>query len=400
MMAIANLQYAWTLFTVPIAEKLHTSLSAVQWAFSFFVFTQTWTMPIEATVMEKIGPRTVVSVSALLVGASWVGAGLATSLPVLYLAYAIGGIGAGAVYSASVGLAIKWFPDRRGLCVGATVGAYGFGSAFTIVPISRMIDHSGYGAAFVTWGAIQGAVVLMAAQAMKDPPPGWSSGGQSQTGAPNTGRLEAVRDYAPAEMLRTSTFYVLYLMMILVAFGGLMVTAQLKPITASYGLDNRLMFGTLTALNVALLLDRILNGMTRPFWGWLSDKIGRYDAMALAFSLESLAILGLMLTASHPLIFVIMSGLTFFAWGEIYSLFPAAIADIFGSRHATTNFSLQYTAKGIAAVLAGPGAALLVALANSWLPVLAVAALCDFIAALLALLWLKRVPERLSRLSS
>ena len=158
-----------------------------------------------------------------------------------------------------------------------------------------------------------------------------------------------------------------------------------------------MMFGTLTVLNVALLLDRILNGMTRPFWGWPSDRIGRYDAMALAFSLESFAILGLMLTASHPLIFVITSGLTFFAWGEIYSLFPAAIADIFGSRHATTNFSLQYTAKGIAAVLAGPGAALLVALANSWLPVLAVAALCDFVAALLALLWLKRVPERLSR---
>ncbi len=396
MMAIANLQYAWTLFTVPLTESLQATLSAVQLAFTLFILAETWLVPVEGYLIDRLGARSVVSVGAVLVGAGWIGSGYAQSLPALYFWYTVGGIGAGAVYGASIGTALKWFPDRRGLAAGLAAGAYGFGTALTILPIQQMIDASGYRTAFITWGGIQGVVVLVMAQALKAPRPGWRPAGWTPPAVGSSGVVQARVSSTPLEMVRTPTFWLMYLMMTMVAFGGLMVTAQLKPIAAIYGMDKTIVAWGVTALGLALVLDRILNGITRPFWGWVSDHIGRYTTMAIAFALEALAILTLIQLIDHPLWFVVLSGFVFFAWGEIYSLFPAAIADVFGPDYATTNYGIQYTAKGTASIFAGWGAAALVETAGSWIPVFWVAVGCDVIAAVLAFFWLRPLAARLA----
>lgn len=396
MMAIANLQYAWTLFTLPLAQSLNAKLSVVQLAFTFFILAETWLVPLEGYLIDRFGARIVVALGGVLVGVAWVGSGLADTVAELYFWYTIGGVGAGAVYGASIGTALKWFPDRRGLAAGLAAGAYGFGTALTVLPIQRMIDAGGYRTAFITWGCIQGVVVIVAAQFLVKPPAGWSPGGRGFTFAQRSHVVQAAVSSTPLQMIRTPAFWLMYLMMAMVAFGGLMVTAQLKPIAATYGMDKTVVWFGVTALGLALVLDRILNGLTRPFWGWVSDQIGRYNTMGIAFTLEALGIFALLQLISDPLWFVVLSGLVFFAWGEIYSLFPAAIGDVFGPDYATTNYGIQYTAKGTASIFAGWGAAMLLETTGSWMPVFWVAVGCDLLAATLAFFWLKPLVARLA----
>jgi OFA family oxalate/formate antiporter-like MFS transporter len=392
MMAIANLQYAWTLFTTPLSESLNAKLSDVQYAFFIFVLIQTWLGPGYGTLIDRIGTRVVVSGGALLVGLGWAGSGLTGSLAGLYFWYGLGGVGAGAVYLASIGTALKWFPDRRGLAAGLTAGAYGFGTALTILPIQWMIDSSGYRATFIVWGVVQGAIILVAAQFLRKPPT------QGLPAAPKTSRVvQNAVDYTPGQMVRTGTFWLMYLMMTMVAFGGLMVTAQIKPIASTYGMDKTVLFWGVTALGLAMMLSGVLNGATRPFWGYVSDRIGRYQTMGVAFALEAVGIFALLNLMGHPLWFVIMSGLVFFAWGEIYSLFPAAIGDVFGPKYAATNYGIQYTAKGTASFFASVGAARLFEIYGSWEGVFWVAILCDLAAASLAFFWLRPLAHRLAR---
>ncbi len=387
MMAIANLQYAWTLFTIPISKAMGVKLSAVQLAFTLFILLETWLVPFEGWLIDKLGARLVVTVGGLMVGLSWIGSGMVTSLRGLYFCYGFGGIGAGAVYGACMGQALKWFPDRRGLAAGATAGSYGFGTALTVLPIQAMIGSSGYQSAFIVWGIIQGLVVIGVSQFMLAPPEDWKPANWRPVAA--VAARQSQVSYTPTQMLHSGTFYLMYFMMALVAFGGLMVTAQLKPIATTYGLDKTAVLFGITALSVALMLDRILNGLTRPFWGWVSDHIGRYNTMAMAFGLEGCAIIALLNLVHHPLWFVILTGFTFFAWGEIFSLFPAAIGDIFGPKYATTNYGIQYTAKGAASIFAGWGAAVILEMTGSWIPVFWIAVGCDLTAAFLAVLVLK-----------
>lgn len=377
MMAIANLQYAWTLFVLPIADELNASLASVQIAFTVFILVETWLLPAEGYLIDRYGASRLVAVGGVLVGLGWVGSGLSQSLTQLYVCYAIGGIGAGAVYGAAIGTALKWFPDRRGLAAGLAAGAYGFGTALTVLPIQHTIAAHGYRTAFIWWGIAQGLVVLAAARLIARPPDGW-------LGATPRGPFAAVPGVAsktPLEMIRTGTFWLMYAIMTMVAFGGLMVTAQLTPIARSYGMDKVTLWFGVSAMGLALVLDRIVNGLTRPFWGWVSDHIGRYNTMAVAFTLEAAAVCALMALLDRPIWFVVLSTLVFFAWGEIYSLFPAAIADVFGPRYAATNYGFQYTAKGAASILAGWGAAALVESTGSWLPVFWLAAALDLVAA-------------------
>jgi len=397
MMAIANLQYAWTLFTTPLTKSLNAKLSAVQIAFTVFILAETWLVPFEGYLIDRLGARLVVALGGVMVGVSWIGSGFATSLTDLYIWYAIGGVGAGAVYGACMGMAIKWFPDRRGLAAGATAGSYGFGTALTVLPIQHMISTSGYRSAFIVWGIIQGIVVMAVAQFMRAPAPGWKPAGWVPSVKVQERVKQSAVSYTPTQMMQSGTFYLMYFMMALVAFGGLMVTAQLKPIAATYGLDKRVVLLGLTALSMALMLDRILNGITRPFWGWVSDHLGRYNTMAIAFGLEGLAIIALLNLVHHPLWFVILTGFTFFAWGEIFSLFPAAIGDMFGPAYATTNYGIQYTAKGTASIFAGWGAAKILEATGSWIPVFWIAVACDLLAATLAIAALKPLVARTTR---
>ncbi|HET9596514.1 MAG TPA: oxalate/formate MFS antiporter [Anaeromyxobacteraceae bacterium] len=398
MMAIANLQYAWTLFTKPLSASLGASLPAIQVAFAAFILAETWLVPFEGYLVDKIGPRILMAFGGILVGLGWIMAGNATTVRQLIAWYTLGGVGAGVVYGATIGNAMKWFPDRRGLCVGLTAGAYGVGTALTVLPISKMIQSSGYAKTLVTWGFIQGLVVMVAALLIVKPPEGWAPEGWKEKEAKLTAHVHhAHRDVTPLQMVRTGSFWLIYLMLTMLAFGGLVVTAQLVPIATFYKVDKVTLAFGMSAVVLAIEVDRVLNGFTRPFWGWVSDHIGRENTMFIAFTLEALAVFGLLQLVHHPVWFVALSGLCFFAWGEIFSLFPAITGDLFGKRWATTNYGIVYTAKGLASIFAGPVAALASVKTGSWVPVFWAMIICDLVAALLALLWLKPLAERTIR---
>ena len=386
MVMIANLQYGWTLFVNPIAAKFHWTKAAIQWAFALFVLTETWLVPFEGYLVDLFGPRLMVAAGGVLVGVAWLINAKAATLSTLYLGAIVGGVGAGIVYGMAVGNALKWFPDRRGLAAGLTAAGFGAGSALTIVPIYNMIKASGYQAAFFNFGILQGAVVLAAAFFLRAP----RKGEVPQAAAAKT-LNQSVRDYTPVEMVRTPAFWLQYVMMTMVATGGLMAVAQLGPMAKDYKVDNipvSLLGITMAALPFALSLDRILNGITRPFFGWVSDHLGRENTMCIAFTLEGLAIIFLLKLAHIPVMFVVLSGLVFFGWGEIYSLFPSMNGDLFGRKYATTNYGLLYTAKGTASLLV-PYGSVLQASTGSWVPIYVVAIVFDFVAALLAIFALK-----------
>jgi MFS transporter, OFA family, oxalate/formate antiporter len=400
MMAVANLQYAWTLFTKPIQAHLHVSLEAVQWTIVLFVALETWLVPFEGYLVDRIGPRLMLGFGAILAGLGWIGSGRAETLHSLYFWYGLGGIGAGAVYGGTIGNALKWFPDHRGLCVGLTAGAFGIGTATTIAPVNAMLQKSGYQHTFIFWGIVQGVVVLFASLFVARPPAGWTPPNWKANEAKIKARVKtSAVDMTPWQMLRQPSFYVIYLMMTMLAFGGIVVTVQLNPMASSYHVDKVVVLWGMTALVLAITVDRILNGLTRPFWGWVSDHIGRENAIFISFILEAFAVYALLQLISHPVWFVALSGLCFFAWGNIYSLFPSITGDLFGNKWATTNYGIVYTAKGVATAFAGPGAAWLFAKTGSWSKVFWAMIVCDVIAAFMALLWLKPLAARVVRKS-
>lgn len=388
MAMIANLQYGWTLFVNPIADRHGWSRAAIQVAFTIFVLTETWLVPIEGYLVDKFGPRPVVMVGGILCGLGWVLNSYADSLTLLYVAAAVGGVGAGAVYGTCVGNALKWFPDRRGLAAGLTAAGFGAGSALTIVPIAAFIKSNGYEAAFLYFGIGQGVVVFLLSWFLTRAPDA------KVMGVSTAAVQQTRRNYSPSEVLRSPVFWVMYLMFVLVAAGGLMATAQLGPIAKDFKIGDipvSIMGLALPALTFALAIDRVLNGITRPFFGWVSDKIGREQTMFIAFGLEAIGILLLYNFGQNPVAFVILTGLVFFAWGEIYSLFPSTCADTFGTKFAAANAGLLYTAKGTASLLV-PLSSVLAAATGSWHTVFIVASVMNAIAALMA--WFVLRPMR------
>jgi OFA family oxalate/formate antiporter-like MFS transporter len=385
MASVANLQYGWTLFVNPMDEKYHWGRASIQVAFTIFVLLETWLVPVEGYLVDRFGPRWVVVVGGLLCGIAWALNSVAGSLPMLYFAAALGGVGAGAVYGTCIGNAVKWFPGRRGLAAGLTAAGFGAGSALTIIPIAAMIKTSGYEQTFLVFGLAQGLIVIILGFALFTPPASMLVAPPKL--APGAGRHQAT----PGEMVKSPIFWLMYLMFVLMGAGGLMATAQLAPIATDFNVAKipvSLIGITLPALTFALALDRILNGLTRPFFGWVSDHIGRENTMFIAFGLEGIGIFALAKFGSDPILFVILSGLVFFAWGEIYSLFPATVTDTFGATYATTNTGLMYTAKGTASLLV-PLGNVLTAATGTWLAVFIIGASMNILAAVLALFVLK-----------
>jgi OFA family oxalate/formate antiporter-like MFS transporter len=367
MVAVANFQYGWTLFVRPLQQHLKVDQALIQVTFTIFVLLETWLVPFEGWLVDKFGPRYLVMLGGVLAGIGWVGSGKAETLTALYLWYAIAGIGAGIVYGTAVGSALKWFPDRRGLAAGLTAAGFGAGSALTVLPLTKMIDPvgqaagSGYQHTFVVWGIIQGAIVVVAALFLKAPPAGWLPKTWRSAGSQEVRTRQAPVSFTSTEMAATPHFWLMYLMMTVVATGGLMATAQLAPMAADFKVDKfpvHFIWWTLPALTFALQADRVINGLCRPFWGWVSDHIGREKTMAVAFTLEAAAIYALIQFANRPLLFVLFSAFTFFGWAEIFSLFPALCGDFFGRKHATANYGFLYTAKGTASVFVPIGSAM------------------------------------------
>jgi MFS transporter, OFA family, oxalate/formate antiporter len=387
MAMIANLQYGWTLFVNPIAEKHGWSRAAIQVAFTIFVLTETWLVPLEGYLVDRYGPRPVVMGGGILCGIGWVLNSYADTLPMLYFAAAVGGIGAGAVYGTCVGNALKWFPDRRGLAAGLTAAGFGAGSALTVVPISAFIKSNGYEAAFLYFGLGQGLIVFLLSWALTRAPEHQKKGADIHV-------QQNRRNFSPTEIIRQPVFWVMYAMFVLVAAGGLMATAQLAPIAKDFKIADipvNIMGLALPALTFALTIDRVLNGITRPFFGWVSDQIGRELTMLIAFALEAFGILMLYKFCENPLLFVILTGLVFFAWGEIYSLFPSTCADTFGTKFAAGNAGTLYTAKGTASLLV-PLSSVLVTATGGWHAVFIAASIMNAAAALMA--WFVLRPMR------
>jgi OFA family oxalate/formate antiporter-like MFS transporter len=386
---VANLQYGWTLFVTPMDEAHHWGKAAIQLAFSIFIVTETWLVPIEGWLVDKFGPRPVVAGGAICAGLGWILNSYASSLPVLYLAAVISGIGAGCVYGTCVGNALKWFPDRRGLAAGLTAAGFGAGAAITIIPIANMIKDAGYQHAFFTYGIIQGVGIFILAMLLVKP----VATKVAMTKANSASKV----DYSTKQMLKTPVFWVLYTMFVLVASGGLMATAQLGPIANDFGIASLpiTLFGaTLPLLTMALSIDNVANGFTRPLCGFVSDKIGRENTMAIVFVGEGLALLGLMKFGHDPYAFMIFAALVFLCWGEIFSIFPAICADMFGSKFAAGNAGTLYTAKGTAALLV-PLASVL-ATGGNWSRVFVVAAIITIVAGLSAKLILSPMRKRLA----
>lgn len=381
MMAISSPQYVWTLFTKPILAEFGGTLSQLQITFSILIVLQTFLSPFQGFLVDRFGPRLLLSVGALMTGASWVFTSQAQSILSIYLTYGlIGGIGTGIIYVGIVGLMVKWFPDKRGFATGIVAAGYGMGAILTTFPISSSLTSVGYRDTLMTFGLGIGIVGLLAAQGLKRPPANWMADFQLLGARPT--------DVAPREMLKTPVFWLMFLMMTMMSTSGLMVISQMGSFAKDFGVTSAMVFG-MAALPLALTIDRFTNGLTRPFFGWVSDKIGRENTMTLAFGLEGLAMIAWLLTRDNALLFVLLSGVVFFGWGEIFSLFPSTLTDTFGTKHATTNYGFLYMAQGVGSVLGGPLAAMLHEATGSWVPVFVVVISMDLLTALLAYVVLK-----------
>jgi OFA family oxalate/formate antiporter-like MFS transporter len=381
MMSISSPQYSWLFFTKSLQDKLGVQLSALQVTFTLLIVLQTFLSPLQGYLIDRFGARLLIATGCLLSGLGWITAGYATSLTGLYLTYGLFcGIGTGIVYVGVVGLMVRWFPDRRGFATGVVAAGYGVGALLTNNLVYDMINASGYQHTLIVFGIILGLVGAAAALALRLPtaddklpsPPAMASG----DGKP------------PAEMLGTGVFWLMFVMMTMMSTGGLMVISQFGAFSRDFGVTGVTLFG-MAALPLATNIDRATNGLTRPFFGWVSDRIGRENTMAIAFLLEAAAVTLMVAFRDNTLAFVLLSGVVFFGWGEIFSLFPSTLTDTFGAKHATTNYGLLYMAQGIGSILGAPVAAYLREQTGSWVPVFAIIIAMDALTGILALVALK-----------
>jgi MFS transporter, OFA family, oxalate/formate antiporter len=403
MVMISNLQYGWTLFVNPMRDAHSSwgfdllgwhfdSLAAIQWAFTIFIALETWLTPIEGWIVDHLGaqrgPRLMVAFGGIFVALGWIINSLADSLALLYLGAVVSGIGGGAVYATSVGHAVKWFPDRRGLAVGLTAAGYGMGSAVSVLPIQYVVNNYSYQAAFFWFALVQGGVVFVMAWLLRGP----EAGDVPHTAAPKV--IQTRRSFTPAEALSTPVFWLLYVMFVMVSGSGLMATAQIAPIAKDFGVEKVALLMGATTISVAVIIDSIANGAARPLFGWVSDNIGREYTMAVAFALGGLAYWLLEAFGTVPWAFVAFAAMIFLTWGEIFSLFPSTCTDSFGPKFATVNLSLLYTAKGTSAVFA-PIANLVKDATGSWHMVFLLATIMNFAVVLIALFVLRPLRRRM-----
>src|SRR5438132_10959198 len=391
MIVISSPQYVWTLFTQPLMGSLHASLAQIQITFSLLIVVQTFLSPCQGFVVDKFGPRALLSLGGALTGLSWVLAARASTIVGLYLTYGLlGGIGTGIVYIGVIGHMVQWFPDRRGFATGIVAAGYGMGAILTTFPISETLKDAGHEQALARYGLIFMVVGVIAAQGLRAPI-------RNSRFATLDGRQASASDpgasFTPSQMLRTPIFWLMFVMMTMMSTAGLMVTSQIAAFTRDFGMANALVFG-LPLLPLALSIDRITNGLTRPFFGWLSDQIRREHTMVIAFTLERTAMTAWLFTRSNPAIFVVTSGVVLLGWGELFSLLPSTLTDTYCTRHATTNYVFLYMAQGVGSVLGGPVAALMHDAFKSWIPVFAIIIAMNFATALLAGLALKPMRRR------
>jgi MFS transporter, OFA family, oxalate/formate antiporter len=386
MMAISSPQYVWTLMTKPLAAKLGIALPELQVTFSLLIILQTFCAPFHGKLIDRFGPRLLISIGTVMSGLSWVLASQVHSAPMLYLTYGVvGGLGTGIVYVGVVGLMVRWFPDRRGFAAGAVAAGYGMGAIVTTFPIASSLAARGVDATMLSFGIAFAVVGLLASQGLRVPP--------SHDSVAASASQAVVPSLRPSQALKNPIFWLMFLMMTMMSTSGLMVTSQMATFAADFGVTKVLVLG-MAALPLALTIDRFTNGLTRPLFGWVSDRIGRENTMCFAFGLEGIAMALWLITRDNAVLFVLLSGVVFFGWGEIFSLFPSTLTDTFGTRHATENYGWLYVSQGIGSIFGGPLAALMHQHAGSWVPVFGTAITLDIVTAVLAIAVLKPMRGR------
>jgi OFA family oxalate/formate antiporter-like MFS transporter len=395
MMVISSPQYVWTLFVPSFQMTTGALLSDVQWTITILIVLQTWLAPVQGFLVEKFGPKLLIGFGTLLSGGGWMAAASISSLWGLYASYGLlCGVGTGIVYIGVVGLMVKWFPERRGFATGVVAAGYGFGAMLTTFPIDAMLKAAGYQHTLFVFGTIFAAVGVAGALGLRAPRLGVGANSASLAGAGG-----GASGSTPREMLGTPVFWLMFVMMSMMSTGGLVVVTQFTSFAKAFGIDQNtsvtILGFSMAAIPAALTFDRVTNGLTRPFFGWVSDHIGRENTMAIAFILEGAAIYLMLLYRTDPFMLVVLSGLVFFGWGEIFSLFPSTLTDTFGTAHATTNYGFLYVAQGVGSILGAPVAAKIFEATGSWTPVFAVVVGLNVLTGLLALLVLKPLRQRM-----
>jgi OFA family oxalate/formate antiporter-like MFS transporter len=384
MVMIGNLQYAWTLFAQPMVKAhapQHWQLSDVQWGFGLFIAAGTWTMPFLASFIDKTGPRVLMALSGLACAVGWGSLGHVSSLTSFYLLYCAAGVGVACVYACGVAMAVKWFPDQRGIASGIITAGYGMGAAGFNPLFNHLIRTIGYSDTFLWTGLSHGALIALAGLALVNPPANYKVA--AAAAKPKVRRHDL--DFNYSEMLRTPQFYFLFFAMLSMGIGGLMVTAQLKPVATNFKIAD-------AALTVALVLTPLANGFSRILWGWVSDYLGRERTMFTAFLLQAIFLLAApTLGRTGDAMFVVLMVLVFLTWGELYVLFPAVLADLYGSKNSALNYSFLYSAKGFASLLGSGIAATLFEKTGTWNYAFFGSAALALLSALMAL-YVRRIP--------
>jgi OFA family oxalate/formate antiporter-like MFS transporter len=377
MVMIANLQYAWTLFVEPIQAARSWRLVDIQGAFNLFLVCETWIMPVEGWLIDRMGPRFFLSIASVLCGVGWTALGFVDALWQLYFFYAIAGVGAAFVYSGAIAMALKWFPDKRGLASGLIAAGFGSGSALFIPVIASIIHRESYQAAFLYSGVFQGVVILGAAQLLRNP--GADFHASKAAAKPSSARVRRNKEqFTSANMLRTPHFYALFAMFVMMSTGGLMLTAEAGPLAKEWRI-------TPAALTAALAMTRLANGSSRVFWGWVSDRLGREGTLAIGFFLHAGCLLSVLYFGRlSGALFGLTLTLTYFTWGEVFSVFPPTIGDYFGPANSASNYSFMYCGKGVASLIGVGLAALLHEKFGSWSAAFYGSAALAFISGLMA----------------
>lgn len=384
MVMIGNLQYAWTLFAQPMVKahaQQHWHLSDVQWGFGLFIAAGTWTMPFLARFIDTAGPRVLMILSGLACAIGWGSLGHVENLTSFYLLYCLAGVGVACVYACGVAIAVKWFPDRRGTASGLITAGYGMGAAVFNPLFNHLIRTIGYSNTFLWTGISHGIVIALAGLVLINPPADY----KVAAGAVKPKVRSHTIDFNYTEMLRTPQFYFLFFAMLSIGIGGLMVTAQLKPVATNFKVGE-------AALTVALVLTPLANGFSRILWGWVSDYLGREWTMFTAFLLQAIFLVAATtLGRAGDALFVAMMVMVFLTWGELYVLFPAVLADLYGTKNSALNYSFLYSAKGFASLLGGGIAATLFEKTGTWNYAFLGSAALALVSALMAL-YVRRMP--------
>ncbi len=393
MIVISNFQYAFTLFTPGLKQQFAgVPYSDIALIYTLFILFETWPVPVAGYFIDKFGIRNLMLIGSILIFLGWVLGGMfSTSVFHLYIYYGVlAGTGAGIIYIATVANAVKWFPDKRGLAAGLTAAGFGGGSALTLIPISGSIASMGWAGAMTAWGVGQGIVAFVMAMILRHPPKGW----QPRDWMPPKSVVQTRKDFSAAQMLTQKEFYVMYVMFLMVCTGGLMTTGNMSQIAKSLNVFDAKFMGIAIVPFVATLAG-VTNAFARIMWGAVSDRFGREYTMAFAFALEGVLIFLMTQITGNPIAFMILMPFVFLAWGEIYALFSAITGDVFGPKNASGNYGIMYTAKGLASILAGWGAAAVAALyAGSFAVPYYVSAIFDIAAAVLALFVLRPIVRR------